>query len=151
MRVKLPGGYVSQQKRRGLWQSKILAALEQNNDDLAGEFLQQWLLNHRRPMLCSFLDRLELKHQQGETDESFLVTQSKDRARDAATWLMTQYDPRETAAYLQYIAYQQRSSVFDDWDGFKLDQSARAPGAAAAPEAAAKPVEPEAASSDTES
>lgn len=134
VRVKLPGGYVSQQKRRTLWLSRIVAAVEQDNDELAGEFLQQWLLNHRRPMLISLLDRLEVKHQQGETDDSFLVTQSADRVRDAATWLMGEHDPRETAAYLHYIAYQQRSNVFDGWDGFKLEDSETAPAAEPAPE-----------------
>lgn len=133
VRVKLPGGFVSQQKRRKLWLSRIMTAVEQDNEELAAEFLQQWLLNHRRAMLISLLDRLEVKHQHGETDDSFLVSQSADRVRDAATWLMGEHEPRETAAYLHYIAYQQRSNVFDGWEGFKLEDSDAAPTAEPSP------------------
>jgi hypothetical protein len=139
VRVKLPGGFVSQQKRRKLWLSRIMTAVEQDNEELAAEFLQQWLLNHRRAMLISLLDRLEVKHQHGETDDSFLVSQSADRVRDAATWLMGEHEPRETAAYLHYIAYQQRSNVFDGWEGFKLEDSGAAPTAEPSPEPSPEP------------
>jgi hypothetical protein len=115
VKVKLPGGYVAQQKRRELWSSRILAAVEQGNDTASGEMLQQFLLNHRRQLLCDYLDKLEVKHRNGETDESFLVARPQERAREAATWLLGQHDRAETAAYLLYIAYQQRSIVFDDW------------------------------------
>ena len=68
-------------------------------------------------MLIDLLDRLGVKHRQGETDESFLVAGATDKIRDAASWLMARHDRVETIAYLRYIAYQQRSPVFDDWDG----------------------------------
>lgn len=116
VKVKLPGGYVSQQKRRNLWLGKIMTSVEQDNQELAGEFLQQWLLNHRRKLLIDYLNQLGVKHRDGETDESFLVASSQEKSREAATWLIAQHDQRETAAYLHYIAYQQKSSVFEGWE-----------------------------------
>jgi hypothetical protein len=126
VKVKLPGGYVSQQKRRTLWTDKISAAIDTDNDDAASELLQQWLLHHRRQMLMDLLDRLGVKHRQGETDESFLLSGSTEKLREAASWLLGQHDRVEAVAYLRYIAFQQRSPVFDGWDGLSL----------AAPEAA---------------
>jgi hypothetical protein len=123
VKVKLPGGYVSQQKRRELWSSKILAGLEQGNDILAAELLQQWLLNHRRAMLVAFLDRLEVKHRHGETDESFLISRPAEKVREASSWLLTQEDRSEALAYLAYIAYQQRSTVLDGWEGLSAPPS----------------------------
>jgi hypothetical protein len=115
LKIKLPAGYLSQQKRRQLWTTKIEAAIAEGNQQLAAELLQQWLLNHRRSILAAFLDRLEIKHRQGETDESFLITRSAEKIREAATWLLEQHDRSEALAYLAYIAYQQRSMVFDGW------------------------------------
>jgi hypothetical protein len=115
VKVKLPSGYVTQQKRRELWSSKIIASVEQGNELAAAELLQQFLLNHRRQVLIDYLDRLEVKHRQGETDESFLVSRPKERLREAAAWLLEHHDRAETTAYLLYVAYQQRSTAFDDW------------------------------------
>jgi len=115
VKVKLPSGYVTQQRRRETWSSRIIAAIEQGNELAAAELLQQFLLNHRRQLLIDYLDRLEVKHRQGETDESFLVARPKERLREAASWLLERHDRAETAAYLLYVAYQQRSTAFDDW------------------------------------
>jgi hypothetical protein len=143
VKVKLPAGYVSQQKRRQAWSTKIVASIEGGNQTLAAELLQQWLLNRRRKMLIDFLDHLEVKHRHGETDESFLVSRSSDRVRADAAWLLTQHDSAEAMAYLAYIAYQQRSTVFDGWEGIS-------PSGAPATEAAdpTAPVEPAAAKPD---
>jgi len=127
VKVKLPGGYVSQQKRRALWTDKITAAIDTDNDDAASELLQQWLLHHQRPMLVDLLDRIGVKHRQGETDESFLIANSAEKLRDAATWLLGRHDRVEAVAYLRYIAYQQRSPVFDGWDGLDLAGPEQAP------------------------
>lgn len=115
-KMKLPGGYVSRQKRRKIWSARVLASMDEGNKDLAAEFLQQWLLNHRRPMLIRFLDELGAKHTQGETDDSFLLTATKENALEAGAALFGDYDRVEVIAYLRYIAFQQRSKVFDDWE-----------------------------------
>jgi hypothetical protein len=120
VKVKLPGGYTSQKKRRALWTDKVCASVEQGNEEAGGELLQQWLLHHRRQMLIDLLDRLEVKHRQGETDESFLVSGSTEKIRDGATWLFEKHDRVEAVAYLRYIAYQQRSPVFDGWDRMEV-------------------------------
>ena len=124
LKVKLPGGYVSQQKRRGLWTGRIAEALDQDNDNVAGELLQQWLLHHRRKMLIDLLDHLGVKHRQGETDESFLVVNSTEKIRNSASWLLGQHERTEAVAYLYYVAFQQRSPVFDDWHGLVIPTSA---------------------------
>ncbi len=131
--VKLPSGYVSQQKRRDLWSTKIQASIAAGNHEASAEVLQQFLLNHRRALLMEFLERLEVKHRQGETDESFLVTRPAEKIKDAAAWLLERHDPVETAAYLAYIAFQQRSTVFDGWQGLIPVEHAPEGEAAAAP------------------
>lgn len=122
VKVKLPGGYVSQNKRRTLWKSRIDAAIEQDNHELAAELLQQWLLNHRRVILIEFLNRLGVKHRDGETDDSFLISNSAEKVRDAARWLLGQHDRIETTAYLHYIAYQQKTQVFEGWEGLSATE-----------------------------
>jgi len=124
VKVKLPGGYVSNQKRRKVWTERICNAIEGGNDEVAGEMIQQWLLHHRRQMLIDLLDRLEVKHKHGETDESFLVTKSPDTIKAAAGWLLGNYDHAETTVYLRYIAFQQRSTVFDGWEELSQLESA---------------------------
>jgi hypothetical protein len=115
MRAKVPGSYVSRSKRLKIWSQRIHKGLAEDNEDLASELLQQWLLYHRRYLLIALLDRLEIKHQQGETDESFLVTCPREKILEAAGWLLETQDRLETRAYLIYIAYQQRTQVFEDW------------------------------------
>ncbi len=116
VRAKVPGSYVSRNKRLKIWKQRIQNAIADGNDDLASELLQQWLLYHRRPLLIAMLDRLEVKHNTGETDESFLVSRPREKVLDASKWLLATQDRDETRAYLLYIAYQQRTQVFDDWD-----------------------------------
>jgi len=116
VKVKVPGGYVSRQKKRRVWSTRVLASIEEDNHDLAAEFLQQWLLNHRRPLLIAFLDHLGAKHVQGETDDSFLLLASKEKILESAAYLLEKHDRAEVLSYLLYIAYQQKSKVFEDWD-----------------------------------
>ena len=116
LKVKAGSGFVSLQKRRQLSSNKILAAISDDNDEVAGEFLQQWLLNHRRQMLMDYLDSLGVKHSAGETNDSFFFSTDPEQARHAAIQLMESYPSNEAAAYLCYVAHQQRSNVFDAWE-----------------------------------
>ena len=115
LRAKVPGSYVSRSKRLKVWSQRIHKGLDEQNEDLASELLQQWLLYHRRHLLVALLDRLEVDHQMGETDESFLVTCPREKILAASGWLLETHDRQETRAYLHYIAYQQRTQVYDDW------------------------------------
>jgi hypothetical protein len=127
VKLKAPAGYVSQQKRREQWSAKIRAGIEAGNQALAAELLQQWLLNHRRALLIAYLDRLEVKHRQGETDESFLIARPAEKIREAASWLLEQEQDHAAAqAYLLYIAHQQRATVFDDWEPLRARAAADA-------------------------
>jgi len=133
---KLPSGYVAQQKRRDIFHRAITTALAQENQPVAAELLQQWLLNHRRPMLIDLLERLEVRHRQGETDESFLIARPAEKVREAAAWLLGKHDRIEVIAYLRYIAFQQRANCFDGWEPLEVSTSTGAD-ASAATEAAA--------------
>jgi hypothetical protein len=116
LRTKVPGGLVSNQKRKKLWISRISEAIRDDNDDAASEFLQQWLLNHRRAMLIDYLDRMGVSHRAGETETSFLLVNDADKARQCASVLLQGYPPDEAATYLIYVAHQQKATVFDDWE-----------------------------------
>jgi len=127
IKVKLPAGIVSQQRRRALWSTRILAAVEQRNEALASEVLQQWLLHHHRAMLVRYLDILGVKHRDGETEDSFLLSCPRDQVHDAARRLLAEHDASEVRAYLHYIAHQQRASVFEDFAPMQADRR-EAPG-----------------------
>ncbi len=116
LRAKVPGSYVSRTKRLKVWRQRIHGGMAQGNDDLSSELLQQWLLYHRRPLLIALLDRLQVKHQQGETDESFLVARQREKILEASSWLLKTQDRQEARAYLLYIAHQQRTQVYDGWE-----------------------------------
>lgn len=136
LRAKVQGAVVSQAKRRKIWHARVLGALAEENDAAAAELLQQWLLNHRRAMLVALLDGLEVKHNAGETDESFLLSRSQEKIREQARALLGQFDAVEAAAYLHYIAYQQRSNAFDGWAALppqKADPAAAEAAPAASP------------------
>lgn len=122
IKSKLPGGIVSQQKRKRSWASRIVHAVSEGSDETASEFLQQWLLHHRRQMLIDYLDRLGVRHTAGETDRSFLLLTDAERARAAAAALLDAYPRDEAAAYLTYVAYQQKATVFDDWSLLDLER-----------------------------
>ena len=120
LKSKSSSGIVSQKRRRKLWSEKIQKAIEQGSDETAGEVLQQWLLHHQRSMLIDYLNHLGVKHQMGETETSFLLSTPAPMVREAAGKLFETYDRHHVAAYLSYIAHQQHSSVFDDWEPIRL-------------------------------
>jgi hypothetical protein len=137
VKLKTTAGYVSQQKKREQSAAKIRAGIEAGNQALAAELLQQWLLNHRRALLIAYLDRLEVKHRQGETDESFLIARPAEKVREAAAWLLEhEADRAEAQAYLLYIAHQQRASVFDDWEPLRAPATGTPPPASPEPQPA---------------
>jgi hypothetical protein len=115
LKVKTSGGFVTQKKRRAIWSAKILGALENGSDEVASELLQQWLLHHQREVLVDYLDGLGVKHRAGETDDSFLFSKSADLLREQAGRLMERHPRQIVGAYLAYIAFQQKSNVFDEW------------------------------------
>ena len=115
LKAKLPGSFSTQKKRRSAWSNRINAALAEGNDAAASELLQQWLLNHERQLLVDYLEALGVPHRAGETDESFLFSKAPESLREQATKLMDSHTPEVVVAYIAYIAFQQKSHVFDDW------------------------------------
>jgi hypothetical protein len=66
--------------------------------------------------LIKYLDALEVRHREGETDDSFLLSHDKDQVLKCAADLLDEHgDNPEVLAYLAYVAHQQRSNVFDEW------------------------------------
>jgi len=65
-----------------------------------------------------YLDTLGVSHHNGETDQSFLLGTPKEKVHEAARALLESEarDPIDVKAYLLYIAYQQRSPVFEDFE-----------------------------------
>ncbi|MCB9556074.1 MAG: hypothetical protein H6707_08220 [Deltaproteobacteria bacterium] len=117
LNAKVGAGIVSQQKKRTVWFDRLSAAITEGNDLAAGEMLEQWLLNHHREMLIAFLSHLGVKHDAGETDENFLLSKPREEIQASANALLRdeRFDGPSVRAYLLYIAYQQRSAIFDDY------------------------------------
>jgi hypothetical protein len=110
--TKVPSSVVSQKARRRIFTDRLNSGIAGNNEGLADSLLYEWLLHHRRSMLVAYLDALKVKHQAGETEESFLRTVPPDTLRKAARDLSQKYPPHEAAAYVLYLDHHQESSVF---------------------------------------
>ena len=132
LKIKASGGFVTQKKRRAIWGKKILGAVQGGNDEAASELLQQWLLNHERAILVDYLDGLGVKHRAGETDDSFLFSKPADLLREQGVRLFERHPAHVVATYLDYIAFQQKSKVFDDWGPLAAARLDSAPPASSA-------------------
>jgi len=111
-----PSTAFSQAARRKVWRKRFDAEFDKQNEQLALAFLIEWLMAHHRQMLRDYLDSLEVKHSQGETDEDFCETRTPEQLRDAAKQLMAKYPPHEVATYLLLVGHLQESPIFDETD-----------------------------------
>lgn len=111
-----PSTAISQAARRKVWRKRFDAEFGKQNEQLALAFLIEWLMAHHRGMLKDYLDSLEVKHQQGETDEDFCETRTPEQLREAAKALMAKYPTHEVATYLLLVGHLQESPVFDETD-----------------------------------
>lgn len=111
-----PSTAFSQAARRKVWRKRFDDGFDKQNEQLALAFLIEWLMAHHRVMLRDYLDSLEVKHSQGETDEDFCETRTPEQLREAAKALMTKYPPHEVATYLLLVGHLQESPVFDETD-----------------------------------
>ena len=94
------------------WRKRFDAELGGGNSQLALALLLEWLMRHHRSMLVDYLDFLEVKHNQGETDEDFCETNSPEKLREGATMLMGKYPKHHVATYLLLVGHLQETSVF---------------------------------------
>lgn len=95
------------------WRRRFDAEFEQGNEQLALALLVEWLMRHHRQMLIDYLDFLEVKHRQGETDEDFCETRSPEKLREGVDMLLEKYPAHEVAVYLLLVGHLQETPVFD--------------------------------------
>ncbi|MEM6996019.1 MAG: hypothetical protein AAF721_36265 [Myxococcota bacterium] len=95
------------------WRKRFDAEFSTDNGQLALALLIEWLMRHHREMLVDYLDFLEVKHNQGETDEDFCETNSPEKLREGADMLLGKYEPSHVATYLLLVGHLQETHVFD--------------------------------------
>lgn len=95
------------------WRKRFDNEFASDNEQLALAFLIEWLMRHRREMLVDYLDFLEVKHTQGETDEDFCETRPPEKLREGADVLLGKYPKHEVATYLLLVGHLQETPVFD--------------------------------------
>jgi len=109
----VPSTAFTRSQRLKAWRKRFDAEFEKENQQLALAFLIEWLMRHHRQMLIDYLDFLEVKHNQGETDEDFCETNSPQKLREGATMLLGKYEPHHVAVYLLLVGNLQETGVFD--------------------------------------
>ena len=112
--TKVASSVVSQKARRRIFTERLQSGLTADNNGVADSLLYEWLLHHRRPMLVDYLDRIGVRHQAGETEESFTRTVPPETLRTAARELARKWPPAEAAAYVLYLDHHQDSHVYGD-------------------------------------
>jgi hypothetical protein len=70
------------------------------SDSLASHLLQAWLLGANKPMLCDFLDAMEIKHDEDGTVEDLPAAPPKEKIAAAVTGLLEKYPEETVAVYL---------------------------------------------------
>lgn len=95
------------------WRKRFDNELSGGNSQLALALLIEWLMRHHRPMLIDYLDFLEVKHNQGETDEDFCETNTPDKLREGADMLLGKYAPHHVATYLLLVGNLQECAVYE--------------------------------------
>jgi hypothetical protein len=70
------------------------------SDSLASHLLQAWLLGANKPMLCDFLDAMEIKHDDDGTVEDLPAAPPKENIAAAVARLLEKYPAETVAVYL---------------------------------------------------
>lgn len=70
------------------------------SDSLASHLLQAWLLGANKPMLCDFLDAMEIKHDDDGTVEDLPAAPPKEKIAAAVAGLLGKYPAETVAVYL---------------------------------------------------
>ena len=70
------------------------------SDTLATHLIQAWLLGAHKPMLCDFLDALEIEHDEDGTVEVLPAAPPKEKIAAAVELLLGKYPPESVAIYL---------------------------------------------------
>src|SRR3954470_4815538 len=75
------------------------------SDSLASHVLQAWLLGANKPMLCDFLDAMEIKHADDGTVDDLPPSVPKEKTETAANKLLAKYPAETVAVYLHASRY----------------------------------------------
>jgi len=70
------------------------------NEPIAANLLQIWLVSRHSPMLCDFLDSLGIKHDDNGTVDQIPPQPEKAAIEAAVSALLEKYDPSIVAVYL---------------------------------------------------
>jgi hypothetical protein len=70
------------------------------NEPFAANLLQIWLVSRHSAMLCDFLDRLGIKHDDNGTVDNMPAQPEKPLLEAAVTGLLEKYDPSVVTVYL---------------------------------------------------
>jgi hypothetical protein len=109
----VPATAYTRSARLRAWRKRFDAEFDTGNEQLALALLVEWLMRHHRQMLIDYLDFLEVKHRQGETDEDFCETRSPEQLREGIDVLLEKYPKHHVATYLLLVGHLQETHVFD--------------------------------------
>jgi hypothetical protein len=83
---------------RHIWLQQALA--RKPADDLATQVLQIWLLGAQQPLICQFLDALEIKHDGKGVVEQLPPEPEPEKLRAAVDLVLEHYPPEVVTIYL---------------------------------------------------
>jgi len=78
-------------------------------DDVAEYILQIWLLRARNPMLCSFLDGMDIEHDGNGSTELIPEELPADKLKPTVDKLLTDYPAVEVSIYLRMFQLQKEN------------------------------------------
>ncbi|MBU1239718.1 hypothetical protein KKF84_20845 [Myxococcota bacterium] len=116
--TRIPTRILSLKKRAEIWKGRLMEAVQGNNFHVAQSLIYEWLIHRKRPMLASFLDKINVKHRNGETDESFLKTVPEPVLREKAKELESDFNAQDVAIYVHFLDFHQQADVFAKDDHF---------------------------------
>jgi len=116
--TRIPSSVLSLATRTRMWKDRLLEAIAGGNHGVASALIYEWLLGRRRAMLSRYLDLLEVKHRNGETDETFLKTIPEKNLREKALELAKEFAPQDVAIYVHFLDYHQHAAVFANEGAF---------------------------------
>lgn len=83
---------------RFAWMHDALS--RRNNDAVAANLLQIWLVEAHTPLLCDFLDGLGIEHDENGTVEELPPAPPKEKLTEVIDTLFGKHDPQIVAVYL---------------------------------------------------
>jgi len=86
--------------------SRHLLNLGTVSEMVAARLLVAYHLDHRRPMMATFLDALGIKHEDGLISEENVETPSAERLREGVDALIKAYSREDVALYLSTLVWQ---------------------------------------------